>query len=143
MEDELVQLRDIVMQLRAENERLHQKRVATVSTDSVPALCDNTAAMPSTSAAAEGIITATERLVFIPRDRKCPMFRGTSGMNIDEWIEEACACSINCDQFIEHVFDTSLRQELKQLVWRQPTITLLDVRGEAIRWEQESMPGGA
>lgn len=45
MEDELVQLRDIVIQLRAENERLHQERVAMVSTDSVPALCDNTAAI--------------------------------------------------------------------------------------------------
>lgn len=25
---------------------------------------------------------------------------------------------------------------------RQPTVTLLDVRGEAIRWECEGLPGG-
>ncbi|ROL42745.1 hypothetical protein DPX16_8662 [Anabarilius grahami] len=47
------------------------------------------------------------------------------------------------DQFIEHVFDTSLLRELKQLVRRQPIITLLDVQGEAMRWEQEGIPGGA
>lgn len=47
------------------------------------------------------------------------------------------------DQFVEHVADSALRRELKQLVRRQPTATLLEVRGEAIRWEQEGMPGGA
>lgn len=47
------------------------------------------------------------------------------------------------DQFVEHVLDSSLRRELKQLVRRQPTATLLDVRGEAIRWEREGTPGGA
>lgn len=46
------------------------------------------------------------------------------------------------DQFIEYVSDCSLRRELKQLVRSQPTLTLLDVRGEAIRWEREGMPGG-
>lgn len=46
------------------------------------------------------------------------------------------------DQFVEHVADNSLRRELKQLVRRQPNITLLEVRSEAIRWEQEGMPGG-
>ncbi|XP_060719718.1 retrovirus-related Pol polyprotein from transposon 412 [Tachysurus vachellii] len=47
------------------------------------------------------------------------------------------------DQFVEHVLDISLRRELKQLVRRQPTSTLLEVRSEAIRWEREGMPGGA
>ncbi|TWW62377.1 hypothetical protein D4764_04G0010240 [Takifugu flavidus] len=46
------------------------------------------------------------------------------------------------DQFVEHVLDGSLRRELKQLVRRQPTITLLELRGEAIRWEREGLPGG-
>ncbi|KAI2644901.1 Gag polyprotein [Labeo rohita] len=45
------------------------------------------------------------------------------------------------DQFIEHVNDNSLRRELKQLVRGQPTLTLLDVRCEALRWEREGMPG--
>ena len=47
------------------------------------------------------------------------------------------------DQFTEHVLDNSLRRELKQLVRRNPTITLLEVREEAMRWEKEGMPGGA
>ncbi|KAI7795348.1 hypothetical protein IRJ41_016578, partial [Triplophysa rosa] len=47
------------------------------------------------------------------------------------------------DQFVEHVLDGTLQRELKQLVRRQPTATLLDVRSEAIRWEREGMPGGA
>lgn len=47
------------------------------------------------------------------------------------------------DQFVEHVIDGALRRELKQLVRRQPTATLLEVRGEAIRWELEGLPGGA
>lgn len=47
------------------------------------------------------------------------------------------------DQFVEHVADNALRRELKQLVRRQPTATVLDVRSEAIRWEQEGTPGGA
>lgn len=44
------------------------------------------------------------------------------------------------DQFVEHVHDCALRHELKQFVCRQPTATLLEVRGEAIRWEREGMP---
>lgn len=47
------------------------------------------------------------------------------------------------DQFVEHVNDSTLRRELKQLVRRQPNSTLLDVRSEALRWEREGMPGGA
>lgn len=44
---------------------------------------------------------------------------------------------------MEHVFDSALRRELKQLVRCQPTATLLEVRAEAIRWEREGLPGGA
>lgn len=47
------------------------------------------------------------------------------------------------DQFVEHVLDSSLRHELKQLVRRQPTSSLLEVRTEAIRWEREGLPGGS
>ncbi len=182
------------------------------------------------------------RLVFMPRDRRCPIFDGRSGIGINEWIEEAKACIrtrhlsvadqafflfdhlggdareevrhrpvsehgdperifftlqklYGCsqsyvelqeaffsrrqregetllefslalmgllekvrqksptampnaevllrDQFVEYVCDISLRRELKQFVRRQPQSTLLEVRGEAIRWEQEGMPGGA
>lgn len=40
-------------------------------------------------------------------------------------------------------YDSAVRRELQQLVRRQPTATLLEVRAEAIRWEREGLPGGA
>lgn len=40
------------------------------------------------------------------------------------------------DQFVEHVLGGALRHELKQMVRRQPGATLLEGRGEAIRWKQ-------
>ena len=46
------------------------------------------------------------------------------------------------DQFIENVIDGSLRRELKQLTRRQPIVSLLDARAEAMRWEREGLPGG-
>lgn len=47
------------------------------------------------------------------------------------------------DQFFEHVLDGALHRKLKQLVHRQPNATLLEVRGEAIRWKHEGLPGDA
>lgn len=46
------------------------------------------------------------------------------------------------DQFVEHVIDSALRPELKQLVRRLPSSSLLEVRSEALRWEREGLPGG-
>lgn len=46
------------------------------------------------------------------------------------------------DQFIEHVCDGFLRRELKRFIRRQPTVMLIEVRKEAIRWEREGMPEG-
>lgn len=237
MEVELQELRELVMQLKADNERLRQEQAASVpgpstvpSTSAGPSLASHTTSHP-----------IAERLVFVPRDRKCPMFRGKSGIGLAEWLEEVQACvrarhlsasdqafflfdhlegeardeikyrprheredpdkiisalrelygcsksyvalqeaffsrrqqegetlhefslalmnlmapvkerapsgMINAevllrDQFVEYVLDGALRRELKQMVRRQPTGTLLDVRGEAIRWESEGLPGG-
>ena len=237
MDVELQELRELVAQLKADNERLWQEQAAAVpgpssesSTSSVPPVAPVTIRNP-----------IAERLVFVPRDRKCPMFRGKSGMGLTEWLEEVQACMrarhlstseqafflvdhlegeaqeeikylsdveredsakiisvlqelYGCsksyvalqeaffsrrqqegetlhefslallslmesvkvsapggmtnadvllrDQFVEHVLDGALRRELKQLVRRQATATLLDVWGEAIRWEREGLPGG-
>lgn len=235
MEAELQELRDLVAQLKADNEGLRQAQAAAVpgpstSIPAVPPPLSHTSSNP-----------VAERLVFVPRDRKCPMFRGKSGIGLTEWLEEVEACvrarhlsesdqafflfdhlegeardeikyrprderndpdkiisalrelygcsksyvalqeaffsrrqqegetlhefslglmnlmaplreraprgTINAevllrDQFIEYVLDGALRRELKQMVRRQPTATLLDVRGEAIRWECEGLPGG-
>lgn len=241
MEAELQELRDLVAQLRADNEKLRQEqgRAAPSSPIAGPS---RESVVPPTDQSVSASATLTERLVFIPRDRKCPIFDGRSGIGINEWIEEARACirtrhlsvadqafflfdhlggnareevrhrpviergdperifsilqelygcsqsyvalqeaffsrrqqegetllefslalmsllekvrqkSPNAmpnaeillrDQFVEYVCDASLRRELKQLVRRQPDFTLLEVRGEAIRWEREGMPGGA
>lgn len=237
MEGELQELRELVAQLKADNERLRQEQAAAVpgpstapSVPSVPPVAPLTASNP-----------VADRLVFVPRDRKCPMFRGKSGLGLNEWLEEVQACMrarhlsasdqafflfdhlegeareelkyrstaeredpakiisvlkelYGCsqsyvalqeaffsrrqqegetlhefslalmglmasvkerapsdmtnadvllrDQFVEHVLDGALRRELKQFVRRQATATLLEVRGEAIRWEREGLPGG-
>lgn len=234
MAEELNQLKELVAQLQAEN-RLLREREAAPSTSAVP-VNDSSNQPPSSNA------PLVERLVYVPRDRKCPMFRGTTGLSISEWLEEVKACmrvrhlssadkalfiydhldgeareeikyrpreeredpdkvldilqelygcsksyvslqedffsrkqqegetlqefshALMClmdkvvtnapislsnsgvllrDQFVEHVFDCTLRRELKQLIRRQPNATLLDVRSEAIRWEREGTPGGA
>lgn len=41
------------------------------------------------------------------------------------------------DQFVEHVNDVALKRELKRFVRQNPHCTLLDVRSEAIRWNEE------
>lgn len=239
MEEELQELRELVLQLRADNERLRRECAAPPggsggASSASPGPADPVS--PAVTAAA-----VTERFVMIPRDRKCPMFNGKTGMSITEWVEEVQACVrarhlsateqalfifdhlegeakeeikfrpgdvrrdparvlailkelYGCgepyvtlqqaffsrhqqegetlqefslalmalmaqieqcapdgmpnadvllrDQFTEHVLDNSLRRELKQLVRRQPTITLLALRSEAIRWEREGLPGG-
>lgn len=221
-----------MLQLRAENGRLLQEQA------SAPA--DSGGATPSSPASAGHAVP--ERLIVVPRDRKCPTFNGRTGIGVTEWVEEVQACararhlavgdqalymfdhlegeakqeikfrpsvdrgdpdriiailkelyghtesyvtlqqaffsrrqlegetlqefslalmsliaqvkqSAPCgmpnadtllrDQFIEHVLDSSLRRELKQFVRGHPTATLLELCGEAIRWEREGLPGGA
>lgn len=221
-------LTELVTRLRADNERLQRERAEAPG----PLAAQSSSIPPSVN------VTPAERLVFIPRERKCPMFRGRSGIGFEEWEEEVqasirarhlsstdqafflydhlegeareeikyrsndergdpdkitailrelygCAQShvslqeaffsrkqqegesllefslalmslmgkirqvapnavpnaevMLRDQFIEYVNDVSLRRELKQLARRQPTLTLLDVRREAIRWEREGM----
>lgn len=238
MEGELQELRELVAQLRTDNERLRQEQAAAVPGSSSAPLAPT---VPSTASSTSSA-TPIERLVFVPRERKCPMFRGRSGIGLGEWMEEAEACMrarhlstsdrafflfdhlegeareeikyrsreeredpakiiaalqelYGCfdsyvalqeaffsrrqregetlqefslalmslmasvrqrapgdmpnaeamlrDQFVEQVLDCALRRELKQLVRRQPTATLLEVRSEAIRWEHEGRPGGA
>lgn len=239
MDEELCELRDQVLQLRAENEQLRQDRAIADAAEPRPGPSN---ALPIDPLPANSGVSAAERFVFIPRDRKCPKFNGKVGMGINEWVDEAEACmrvrhmsaadrafflfdhlegeareeiryrsaieredpekiifalrelygcSQSCvalqeaffsrrqhegetllefslalmgllervkqrspsglpnadpllrDQFVEHVRESGLRRELKQFVRRQPNSTLLEVRSEAIRWEQEGTPGGA
>ncbi|XP_056317983.1 uncharacterized protein LOC130232232 [Danio aesculapii] len=237
MEDELRELRELVTQLKADNERLRQEQVPAA----VPGP-SNISIPVSDPPLIDAGPSSTERFVFVPRDRRCPKFSGRSGVDINEWVEEAEACmrlrhlssadqafflfdhlegeareeiryrpqseredpkrviqvlrdlygctksyvalqesffsrrqqegetlvefslalmsllekvkgqsphgmpnaeTLLRDQFVENVNDCTLRRELKQFVRRQPTATLVDARGEALRWEREGMPGGA
>lgn len=233
MDDELQELRDLVVQLRADKERLMQERTEVVAPPVGASMVNSVLSdRPVTSA-------VPERLLYVPRERKCPLFRGNPGIEVVEWIEEVRAsmrarhlapldqayfiydhlegeakneiryrsrgeredpekilsilqelygCSqsyvalqedffcrkqlegeslkeyshalfslmervVKCapnglpnsavllrDQFVEHVNDPNLRRTLKQVVRDKPGCTLLDVRAEAIRWEQEGRP---
>lgn len=85
MEEELCELRDLVAQLRADNARLQQEQVTAVPGPSAaPSIPEPQ--LPST------FITPVKELVLVPRDRKCPGFRGRSGIGLEEWVEETQAC---------------------------------------------------
>ncbi|XP_067306217.1 uncharacterized protein [Pseudorasbora parva] len=88
MDDELRELRELVAQLRADNERLQQEQVpiAQPGPSNVPMSGVVDPSLTSTGT------SATNRFVFVPRDRKCPKFNGRSGIMIEEWVEEAQAC---------------------------------------------------
>lgn len=87
MEDELRELKELVLQLKADNERLRQEQTpaAQPGLSSAPLFAAVDPPPPTGSSAAE-------RFVFVPRDRKCPKFNGRSGIFFDEWVEEAQAC---------------------------------------------------
>ncbi len=215
-------------QLQADNERLQEEVAARDEAQAGPSA-------PRTAMNTAG----PERIIYLPRERKCPMFRGTHGIGVDEWeeevrasmrarhlgphdqahfifdhlegeardeikyrprtdcddpervlaiLEELYGCpksyvslqedffsrrqldgeslqeyshALYClmekvvasapnrmanssillrDQFVENVNNSDLRRELKRLVRSDPTLSLLDVRAEAIRWEREGSP---
>lgn len=222
---DLQDLQSQLEQLQAENDRLRRGQDGARAGPSASGLCVEPA--------------GPERVVYLPRERRCPVFRGSHGIGIDEWIDEvkvsmrarhlrhndqACfiydhlegeardeikyrprderedpdrvfeilremyGCpksyislqqdffsrkqlegeslqefshALYClmekvvasspvrvpnsdlllrDHFVEHVNNSDLRRELKRLVRRDPDLTLLDVRAEAIRWEREGGP---
>ncbi|KAL3967482.1 carboxypeptidase B2 [Sarotherodon galilaeus] len=86
MEEELTQLRDLVAQLQAENRRMRQERGSEQPGTSAAATASSNNGHSAVSA------PATERLIYIPRERKCPWFNGKTGIGIAEWVEEVQAC---------------------------------------------------
>ncbi|XP_035990395.1 uncharacterized protein LOC118562725 [Fundulus heteroclitus] len=84
MEAEMQDLRSLIVQLRAENEKLRQEQEAARPGPST--------AQSVAGSHLEGSPSITERFVFVPRDRKCPLFRGKGGIGLTEWLEEVQAC---------------------------------------------------
>lgn len=78
MSEEAQRLKDQVARLMAENERL--KSTSTAQATNVGASSSSASSMP------------VDRLVFIPREKKCPLFRGGVGISVEAWKEEAEAC---------------------------------------------------
>ncbi|XP_041863601.1 uncharacterized protein LOC121653904 [Melanotaenia boesemani] len=80
MANEIQDLRDLVDQLRAENEGLQGRAAASTSN------ADAGAAGPVNINPKDP--SPVERLLYIPGKRKCPPFRGTSGIPVEDWVEE-------------------------------------------------------
>lgn len=82
MEDELQRLRAQVEQLTLENQRLSEPRQ---SRDVAEGHASGGDVLPS----------RREQAVYIPRERKCPKFSGSSvngSLSVEEWVEEARSC---------------------------------------------------
>ncbi|KAL7870479.1 hypothetical protein SRHO_G00079780 [Serrasalmus rhombeus] len=116
MEAELQGLRDLVAQLQADNAKLREEREEFFSRKQQ-----------------EGETLLEFSLALMSLMDKVKQVAPEGLVNADVLLR---------DQFIEHVIDSALRRELKQLVRREPTTTMLAARSEAIRWEREGTPGG-
>lgn len=82
MEEELQELKEVILKLKAENEKLKQEQMVSPGPSGHPST-----ASPATFA------PQRERLVVVPRERKCPSFRGRTGISLGEWLEEVQACT--------------------------------------------------
>lgn len=112
MEDEQQDLRDLVMQLRAQNEQLTRELSVRQALPSSP--------LPGSSGSTAPTGAAPERLLYVPRERKCPIFRGNAGMGIVEWVEEVQAsirarhlAPIDQAYFIYDHLEGSAKDEIK------------------------------
>ena len=77
MASELEQLRERVTQLQAEKDALLQQSNGADGSS------------PSGSTASDS--ARPERIFYLPREKKCPLFRGPHGISVDDWVEEVRA----------------------------------------------------
>ena len=84
MASELQELKDLVLRLQAEKEQLLQERAV--------ASASQLGSGPGSPAGSQRSLpndpSPIERVLYIPRERKCPFFRGTSGIPVEDWVEE-------------------------------------------------------
>lgn len=76
MEDEIQELRELIAQLKADNKRLRQGQAG-------PGVLPSTSSAPPVAPSTSGPSVA-EGVIFVPRDRKCPIFRGRTGIGLSE-----------------------------------------------------------
>ena len=77
-------MKDLVQQLRAEKEQLLQERgvVNSPHSDSDPG------SLVGPQYSVPNYPLPVEWLLYIPRERKCPTFRRTSRILVEDWVEE-------------------------------------------------------
>lgn len=98
MEEELQEFRELVAQLRADNEPLRQEPdyipsgVGQGEASWSPARPAPVVGVPPSGSDGQVTGRLLEHLVVVPRERKCPYFNGKSGFSVNDWIEEAQAC---------------------------------------------------
>lgn len=107
MEEEIQELRELIEQAKADNERL---RKGQAGPSPLPSISLAPPVAPSTSSP-----SVAERLIFVPRERKCSIFSGRTGIGLSEWVGE-----------VETIMRTWL------LSWSDQAFFLLDhLEGEA------------
>lgn len=114
IEEELAQLRDLITQLQTENQQMCQEQEAN---QPGPSTASTSSSAPGPSSAPAPV---TERLIYLPRGRKCPLFRDRTGLGIGEWIEEVYACirarhmsPVDQALFIYDHLEGEVREEIK------------------------------
>lgn len=88
-------------------------------------LCQVAVVGPSSSNAlplsvSSGSIPTTESLVYLPRERRCPLFNGRGGLSLREWVEEVevsvCAhhlSSVDRAFFVYDHLEGEAKEEIK------------------------------
>lgn len=91
MDEELQELRDLVAQLQVDNERLRQQWALAAQDPNIIPAPPNLPSAVNVASNGAAAVSIAERMVFIPRERTCPIFSGKSGQRLSEWLEEAQA----------------------------------------------------
>lgn len=116
------QLRDLVAQLKADDERLRQERSAVQASSSVvPSELNDRGAGLDTGpkSSSNGNSVVTERLIYVLRGRKCPVFEGRTEIPLTDWFEEVktsmCVRHIPFidARFLYDPFEGEAREEIK------------------------------
>lgn len=94
MTTELQELKEQIEQLKRDNERLRREQAeaqAALSNSTGGSGGGNHSGSSASTSSAPQSSAPYDRLLYVPRERKCPKFRGPGDMGVAEWIEEVRA----------------------------------------------------